>query len=267
MPLCIRTFDRSALSPDAKDGLTLEHIIPDALGGQWKTLTCKVCNNSHGSALDAHLVRMISAENWQDGDGSTLRGSVSIDGVNLPMKIAWGGDGKPNLITVPGAKAETLDDFQTRMRTLQEGDEVQLKLNFNYIPARVQRALVRIGYLAIFDHLGYEYVLSGAGTRVRRIFDGDHDDELWNLTPRVNVGDIQIKTPIIIAPLGQGAFVVAYLLLIRIEVRKRRHFAVLLPSSIIPEASVFPVLSEIRTTLQGQQLAIRVHEQGGESIL
>lgn len=256
-PLCTRAFGRSALARRDDDGLTLEHIIPGAVGGQWKTLTCKRCNNSHGSALDAHLVRMIDARNWADGDGSTLKGAVGIGGIEVPMTLAWGAGETLNTIAIPGAKPKTLADFQALMRSLQDGDEIHMSLSFDFIPSRAQRALVRIGYLTLFETYGYQYVLSGAGKRVRRLIDGDDADQLWQFTPELrNIEETRVTSPIIITPIGSAA----HLIIVRISAAKRTcHYAVVMPASSVSEESVPSLLSEIVTRLQGNRLAIQVH--------
>jgi hypothetical protein len=105
-PLCMRPFGRAALDRGATDGLTLEHIIPGALRGTGVTLTCRRCNNHQGSALDAHFVRMVRAQNWLDGDGSTMRGTVRIENLDLPMKLSWGKGDSPNTIAISGGGAE-----------------------------------------------------------------------------------------------------------------------------------------------------------------
>ena len=53
-PLCHRVISRV---PDLRDVVSEEHIVPEALGGRLVTLTCRGCNNEHGTSLDAHLVQ------------------------------------------------------------------------------------------------------------------------------------------------------------------------------------------------------------------
>ena len=33
--------------------MSLEHVVPQAIGGKAKILTCRRCNNEHGRTLDA----------------------------------------------------------------------------------------------------------------------------------------------------------------------------------------------------------------------
>ena len=63
-PLCHKSFDKSSL---AKDELALEHCVPRCLGGKTLTLTCKRCNNKHGSKLDAQLLEWREREDHATG--------------------------------------------------------------------------------------------------------------------------------------------------------------------------------------------------------
>ena len=255
-PLCTCSFSRSDLTQRDENHLTLEHILPGAIGGQWKTLTCKRCNNTHGSALDGHLVRMIDAHNWADGDGSTLKGRFGIDGIEVPMKLTWGAGDSPNTIAIPGASGTTLADLKARMSTLGDGDQLKIHLNFDYIPSRAQRALVRIAYLTLFQTCGYQYVLSEAGKRIRSLIDGHDDAQLRQFTPELrDIEETSITNPVIITPIGT----IAHLIIVRIAAAKRTcHYGVLLPSSSVPAERIASVLSEVMTGLHGNEVAIKV---------
>jgi len=50
-PICLATFTIEAL---AQKQLSAEHVPPESLGGQELLLTCRNCNNSSGTKLDAH---------------------------------------------------------------------------------------------------------------------------------------------------------------------------------------------------------------------
>jgi hypothetical protein len=58
-PLCERPFPRTAIA----DGtLTFEDAPPKSYGGKPVALSCKGCNNTHGSSLDAPLSTLDSNE-------------------------------------------------------------------------------------------------------------------------------------------------------------------------------------------------------------
>lgn len=260
-PLCLRPFGRAAITDMGHDGLSLEHIIPRALGGTYVTLSCRRCNNRQGSALDAHLVRMIRTLDWEEGDGSSLKGTVRIGDAELPMQISWSTGEVPKTIKILGGKPKLIEEFQTMARGMGEGDIVNLTFRFDYVELKARRALVRLGYLALFAQLGYRYILSEAGAFVRRLLAEGDIDALRALTPRLgNVKEERIQHHIVVSPIGDGDVVVAHLVLIRTETLKKRHHAVLLPGTAIPEASALNVLAEVRTKLHGNRYTIRVRE-------
>src|SRR4051812_13941051 len=78
-PICRLLFTRKSLTDE--NGLTLEHCIPEALGGQVYTLTCKSCNNGSGSKLDVHLINKLLADDFFDEMSSgPVDGTLTIEG-------------------------------------------------------------------------------------------------------------------------------------------------------------------------------------------
>jgi 5-methylcytosine-specific restriction endonuclease McrA len=66
-PLCLREFTIEATGGDR---LSVEHVIPSALGGKVETLTCTECNNAQGSTLDSHVVKAMEALDGLSGKGT-----------------------------------------------------------------------------------------------------------------------------------------------------------------------------------------------------
>ena len=95
-PLCLRLFERDSLS---RYKITLEHCIPGKLGGTQLTLTCKDCNNRHGTKYDSHLVRWREYEDHVEGlsrkphratvivGGSRLHASITNTGRHGPLAL------------------------------------------------------------------------------------------------------------------------------------------------------------------------------------
>ncbi|MCC6953225.1 MAG: hypothetical protein IT290_03825 [Deltaproteobacteria bacterium] len=67
-PICFSAFSRSALD---SGNLTLEHIVPESLGGVTGTLTCRACNNHLGSNADSRLVETLRALNRPSPRGAS----------------------------------------------------------------------------------------------------------------------------------------------------------------------------------------------------
>ena len=104
-----------------------DHIIPSAIGGTGVTLTCRACNNEQGSRLDGHLVRMIRALDGLAGDRARqFKGTVTVEDVQLPMKLEWRKGEDANVISILGGTAATLRSFQDAAHLLADGNEIQI---------------------------------------------------------------------------------------------------------------------------------------------
>jgi hypothetical protein len=63
-PICDVAFTRAAVETGE---LTAEHVPPESFGGRELVLTCKVCNNTAGTLLDAHARRKESIADTMSG--------------------------------------------------------------------------------------------------------------------------------------------------------------------------------------------------------
>ena len=239
--------------------MTLEHIIPGALGGTQTTLTCKRCNNRHGTDLDAHFVRMIEARKWASGnDSKQLKGKLGIGSVEVPVKILWGAGDSPCTMAIPGASFEKLDRLNAFLHSVEQGDLLKFSVDLNYIPSRTQRALVRIAYLSLFETCGYGYVLSSAGVFVRSLIDGHHDDDLALFMLALHSDDDKaIGNPIVTIPIGT----LGYLVIVRIDaVKPALHLGVTMPFAHLKEDRLRSALSDLLDVFDGKQFRISVPE-------
>jgi hypothetical protein len=172
-PFCLRDFSRAAFDIDEHGTkLTLDHVIPGSLKGKAFTLTCKSCNNAHGSKFDSHLSRMTNVSNALTGDSSKpISSRMSMDGARVPVGyfIEHTPDGKQvNTLVIRKSNPKDRDHLITALRNGTLG-EFKLSMNFNYMPDRANMALVRIAYLGMFDSLGYRYVFGPGGDAIRRL--------------------------------------------------------------------------------------------------
>jgi hypothetical protein len=258
-PLCLRSFDRSALRIKTDDGLSPEHMIGRKLGGgRWVTLTCRKCNNRHGSALEAHLVHEIKVRDWSAGDGSTLMGTVSIEGVDLPMTISRGAGQEPWTISIFGGHPKVLADFQELAGSMRDGDRVQLRFSLEYNQSKSQRALLRVAYLVMFNQFGYAYALSEAGAFVRKVIEGAEAEHLWRFLPQlgtVDGGGFAEPVSISSFPDDEGV-VIAHFVLIRLERKQKYYYAALIPAATLREDAVIPTLSAIGSKLDKKHCRI-----------
>ena len=258
-PLCLRPFDRRALRIKTEDGLSLEHMIGKKLGGRrWMTLTCRKCNNRHGSGLEAHLVHEIKVRDWSAGDGSKLVGTISIEGVDLPMTISREADKEPWMISIRGGHPKVLADFQELAGSMRDGDLVRLKFSLEYSQAKSQRALLRVAYLVVFNQFGYAYALSEAGAFVRKVIEGAEAEHLWRLLPQLGVvNGGGFAEPVTISPIEnhEGALI-AHFVLIRLERKQKYYYAALLPAATLREDAIITTLSAIASKIDKKHCRI-----------
>src|SRR5262245_1531863 len=78
--------------------LSLEHIVPGAIGGTCKTLTCRRCNNDQGAKLDSHLAGFQKTKDAFKGHG-LLSAKLHVNG-NLAATNLECGEGRKNFIVV-----------------------------------------------------------------------------------------------------------------------------------------------------------------------
>jgi hypothetical protein len=119
--------------------LTVEHIVPRALGGRSTTTTCRRCNNTQGSRLDRHVVETARARDAA-ADLGTFRTTMRVGGASLQAELAWTPDhSATNVITIiPGAS----DPRQVRavQDGLVDGAEVVMSFSYGYVPNRLGSA-------------------------------------------------------------------------------------------------------------------------------
>jgi hypothetical protein len=170
-PLCEGVFDRSSLD-DKENGPTVEHCIPGALRGKFLTLTCKQCNNTGGTNLDAHLVRRLEADDFLSGLGESLMdANLTIEGHRVRGSVLIRGGGKPSIETHVIHKATNPAKLKAANEVLASGKvgvEGTFSFNLRYNPRRARVALMRSAFLLMFRQFGYEYVLYASADVVRR---------------------------------------------------------------------------------------------------
>jgi HNH endonuclease len=173
-PCCHRRFGRETLSdPDA---LTIEHSIPESLGGtrETATLTCKRCNNEAGRLFDAHLGKKLNADDFlqgisdvphrawfEVGEGRT-QADVHFDGEARAFQVYF----CQHVKDAPDSR----EAVRAVMEGIGRGDlEFQFQMRFNYLPRNARIGLMRIAFLMLFRHFGYAYALSAGGNFARRL--------------------------------------------------------------------------------------------------
>ena len=161
-PICLTLFTVDALA----DGrLSSEHVPPECVGGHELVLTCKRCNNSAGTKLDAdaavkELVHSAMAGTREHRE--RVKAAVGDLWVNAEVHLSGGRYSLvvPRHVNKPG----TADNLKAVVRP---GSSMTVQYRrFSELGAKI--SWFRAGYLAVFAVAGYAFALDPAMEIVRR---------------------------------------------------------------------------------------------------
>jgi hypothetical protein len=255
-PLCLRAFKAADVDSTL---LSIEHVIPSALGGHALTLTCTSCNTKQGSSIDKHLVQMMATMDALEGHG-VIRAELHNDTGRVTANIGWrsGEPGDPREIRIVG-KASNPAGVTAIRDMIGPGAELRTTLNFDFIPQQYWRAVVRAGYLSLFSHFGYAYALSHGGAQVRRILDGASPPSsiILDATP-----SMELPNQVLIASVPEIKTAQFYVVVLRLCRRTTRHLAVFLPGDDGTDWDRFA-----QFTSQPSQLQMQTELEGGNTVI
>jgi hypothetical protein len=160
-PVCLRVIERQS---DLRLVVAEDHIVPEALGGNISTLTCRPCNNGSGSALESHLVQHVLVEARK----RPHRGTIDIDGAvhRVELYPPESPDQPFRIVGMP--KQSDRRQIQAAEQRMAEGaKEIKLDMSMGYIQLRSAVALIRSAYLLMFRTFGYSYVLDASAQPIR----------------------------------------------------------------------------------------------------
>jgi hypothetical protein len=262
-PLCLIGLDRTAVETRE---LTVEHIVPRALGGRLTTLTCRRCNNTQGSRLDRHVVEAARARDASEGH-DTFRTTVTVGGASLEAELAWTPDrSAANVLTIiPGASDPR--QVQAVQDNMVDGAEVRMSFSYGYVPNRLWLGLLRAAYLCVFRTLGPAYALDSSVVWVRRQIREEDP-------PSPHLGRIvrAMKTP----PDAERYDLVPldvklkhrtdrhiYLVLVQTRSRLTTTHAVALPRAGSGDAGGPEILADVLDEIGGKRLVVRARSNDG----
>jgi hypothetical protein len=160
-PICLGGFTIEALE---QNQLSAEHVPPESLGGRELLLTCRNCNNSSGTKLDAHAK---IKEDVQLALAGTLEHPHRVRAmfgdlvVNAELHTSGGKYSLqvPTKINKPGTR-------ETLQNVAQMGAQLTVE-HQRYAELGAKISWFRSGYLALFAVTGYELALDPAFEIVR----------------------------------------------------------------------------------------------------
>jgi len=167
-PICLDQFPETALDQTIENPLSLEDAPPKSLGGKAKILTCKKCNNTCGHEIDKHLSeRMQELDNHKfmtnteftakfEINGNSVQGKISIDEGGTMTAYHMDKNNNPIKLKdyIKNAKKDTIINLQI--------DKKQVN------PINLQIALLKTGYLLMFEKYGYSLILDNSYDRIRQ---------------------------------------------------------------------------------------------------
>lgn len=162
-PLCRKLFSEESLDPMIANPLTIEHIPPESVGGKEVVLTCKKCNNDHGSKFDSHLIEKLNFKKIALLKPGTKRKNVkyTIDNEIFSNGNLFVDDsGKLNFVL---EESRTNPIFHNEIIDIVTGKRGDAKVEFStltYNENRAKIAILRAAYLKSFKELGYAFIFN-----------------------------------------------------------------------------------------------------------
>lgn len=176
-PLCRVLFSENCLNPKIANPLTIEHIPPESVGGKEVVLTCKKCNNNHGSKFDSHLMEKLNFKKIALLKPGTKRKNVKYkidDEIFSNGNLFVDDSGKLNFVL---DESRTNPKYHEDIIEIVTGKRGDAKVEFStltYNENRAKISILRAAYLKAFKELGYAFIFnSNSDIPRRQILFGD----------------------------------------------------------------------------------------------
>lgn len=173
-PLCLKNYfvnTKNGVQGNAE--FSLDHIPPESVGGRYKLITCKKCNNDSGF-FESALEKMLNfAVDKKDLSNLLIR-NVQVEDPKTGKSIKGDLIHKNNRTEVSFDK--TLKEFNPSYIEFLSDlyNKKKLKLDIPLFDTeKVEKALLKSAYLLCFIWWGYEFVFSENGSRLRKAIRGE----------------------------------------------------------------------------------------------
>lgn len=244
------------------ENLTIEHVVPSSLRGSRTVLTCKRCNNKHGSVLDAHLVKYAKAKEALTGEGHEVIKAELIANENR-VAVNWKKqDTNHQLVMVkhasnPASCGAMIQDFSA-----DRVSKFRMNSNLGFAFNNCQTAVLRSAYLIMFLHLGYGYAKNNVVQVIR--------NRICNITmsePRIDslVGEIadgdfpEDSQYWFCRTLTDG--IEFRLVIIRAKVRKATFFVARMPAPNVNESRFFSAMENHAKEFGGKSVPFKLFHE------
>lgn len=186
-PICLEQFSRISLLQTLDNPLTLEDVPPKSLGGRANILTCKSCNNHCGTNIDHHLTEGLKQSDHLkflpkssfpvviEHKGKNIEGQVNVFDDGTIQAYHASKRNNPSLLTdyIGNVKPNQLINFSHKKKPADK--------------KRFSVALLKIGYLKLFERYGYPIIFDSVYNPVRKQLLNPEEnifpDDLWANPP------------------------------------------------------------------------------------
>lgn len=246
-PVCLNQFSENDLNNDSPNPLTLEDCPPKSLGGKANILTCKSCNNTCGHEIDFHLVeRMNEKDKAEFIPGTSAKVTIEKDGSKVQGTVEVKEDGTMQVThSYKNNNPSLLDNFIKTVSPSKEDPFLNLKFYQTRVdPKKLQIALLKTGYLLVFEKFGYAFILNPIYDRIRK--------QLLNPTEEIYPLDFWFNIPLPEPHLGvpfvteKGLESILPMFLLQTKVSKRL-FATIIP---LTTKQVEDVIAEFKSRFE-----------------
>jgi len=251
-PLCRREFTSEQLKNTGDNFLTIEHILPESVGGNEIVLTCKQCNNNYGSKLDSHLKRGIDTMQFNaGGTGVNKDAHFKIDdGIESNGRIYFNERGIPNFHFEGRRTNPKHHDY---LKKLVQGKVPSGTINFKlstYDRIKFKAALLKSAYLKAFKDLGYIYMLNVNSEIPRKsVLIFDSSNQAFEGVFRFKDDTPPFGLSILTKPKELQGYLVSFMLKIG---KKNEHYGVILPGGNDNSSTIYGAFKEYKMKNQQQ---------------
>lgn len=264
-PLCIRCFGKNALDQVHPNCLTLEDVPPKKLGGKPFTLTCKKCNNTTGSLLDAQLNKKIVGDEFHSGfPKAVIDAKLQLNNdlcISATLSNREGGGLNFHMFkNGPNAKKNKGKSIP-RVRNHIKKNGIQ-KFNCNlqfHKKNHPEIALLRVAYLLAFSTFGNGFLFNSNLEIIREQIKKPKEEILPNFgVINADFSDFHSGIYIINKPLELRSYLVIFEL--KTTNRTTKH-GVMLPGPSTPNISIYNFAKKISSNQNIQFTATPIPEQ------
>ncbi len=253
-PLCLGSFARKDLEAGS---LTEEHIIPKELGGTEITLTCKTCNNTQGSTLESHLVRMLDGERALNAGDRPIRAALHVAGHSAAAEVIWDTNRPAHEIKIIGEASNPLEIAGIHDSLSKGVNELSLNLHFRYVPTYALMAVVRIAYLSLFDQYGYRFAYSDGPSTIREALRSLEFGNFPKLVGRTRNQQGRAPLPVMLTHAILFKSFLVHFVVIQINTPIRTTFFVAMPTDDPRSPALFANIERMRELLNKCRITLR----------